>query len=115
MLDLSPTKLLIILIVAVVLVGPKRLPVLARQLGTGWRRLRQLSMKIDQEVRQAVPDLPTGAQIARITRSPVSFLDHLARNSEEPGEHPIAAAPRLLEFTEHRNDLLGELDDPTLN
>ncbi len=38
MLDLGPTKLLVIFIVVVVLLGPDKLPQVARQLGNGWRR-----------------------------------------------------------------------------
>jgi sec-independent protein translocase protein TatB len=77
-LDLSPTKLIIIFVVAVVLLGPKRLPQVARQLGAGWRRVRDLTRQIDQEVRQSIPDLPSSQEIVRFARSPVTLLNRLA-------------------------------------
>ncbi len=84
MLDLSPTKLLIIFVVVVVLLGPKRLPEVARQLGAGWRKLRQLHLQLDSELRQVVPDLPSSQDIVRFARSPVALLNQLADKHDEP-------------------------------
>lgn len=84
MLDLSPTKLLIIFVVAVVLLGPKRLPHVARQLGAGWRRIREFTRHLDQEVRQSLPDLPPNQEIVRLARSPVALLNQLADLSPRP-------------------------------
>ena len=78
MLDLSPTKLIIIFVVVVVLLGPKRLPEVARQLGAGWRKVRELHLRLDSELRQAVPDLPSSQDIVRFARSPVTLLNQLA-------------------------------------
>jgi TatA/E family protein of Tat protein translocase len=80
-LDLSPTKLIIILIVAVVLLGPKRLPEVARQLGATWRKIRAFHARVDEELRQSIPDLPSSGDIARFARSPLSLLDQLADRS----------------------------------
>jgi Sec-independent protein translocase protein TatA len=77
-LDLSPTKLLIIFVVAVLLLGPQRLPTFARQLGAGWRRLREVHSRFDTEVREAMPDLPSSQQLARFARSPMTLLNRLA-------------------------------------
>lgn len=84
MLDLSPTKILIILIVGVLLLGPKRLPQVARQLGAGWRRLRELHDQIDSEVRKSIPDLPSSHDLVRMARSPVALLNQLAEMPTEP-------------------------------
>ncbi|MDA8314762.1 MAG: twin-arginine translocase TatA/TatE family subunit [Actinomycetota bacterium] len=84
MLDLSPTKLLIIFVVVVVILGPKRLPEVARQLGAGWRKVRELHTRLDSEIRQAVPDLPSSQDIVRFARSPVSLLNQLADVHGEP-------------------------------
>lgn len=79
MLDLSPAKLLIILIVGMVLLGPDKLPQVARQLGSGWRRLKAFTEKVDQDVRQSIPDLPSTRDLARYARSPAALLEELAR------------------------------------
>src|SRR5579875_668015 len=78
MLSLSPEKLFIVLIVALVLLGPDKLPKLARQLGAGWA-----------EVREVVPELPSTQEIVRIARSPVSYLNSLA---DSPDGQPTPAA-----------------------
>jgi Sec-independent protein translocase protein TatA len=94
MLDLSPVKLLLLLIVATILVGPDKLPQVARQLGAGWRRLRELHQQLDHEVRQNIPDLPSTQEIARFARSPVALLNQLAQvGADDPVEDPAAAAP----------------------
>lgn len=95
MLDLTAPKILILLLLAVVLLGPKRLPEVARQVGAGWRRLRQLHARMDQEVRRAVPDLPSNHDLARLARSPVAFLDQLAALPGADRDAPVvdSAAP----------------------
>jgi TatA/E family protein of Tat protein translocase len=93
MLDLGPTKLLVIFVVIVVLLGPDKLPQVARQLGSGWRRLRQLQERMEAELRETVPDLPSTQEIARFARSPTALLSRLSDlTQEEPVADPGAPA-----------------------
>jgi sec-independent protein translocase protein TatB len=78
MLSLNPEKLFIVLIVALVLLGPDKLPKVARQVGTGWSKVRAFQQRIESEVRESMPDLPSSMEIARIARSPVSYLTSMA-------------------------------------
>jgi sec-independent protein translocase protein TatB len=93
MLDLSPAKLLVIVIVAVILLGPDKLPQVARQVGAAWRKLRDFQQRVDQEVRQNVPDLPSTQEIARFARSPMAVLNRWAALAPEDElvEDPAAA------------------------
>ena len=94
MLDLGPTKLLLIFVVIVVLLGPDKLPQVARQLGSGWRRLRQLQERMETELRETVPDLPSTQEIARFARSPMTLLSRLSDLTEdELAADPGAPAP----------------------
>jgi sec-independent protein translocase protein TatB len=81
---LSPAKLLVILVVAVVVMGPERLPKVAKQIGSLWGDFRKFREKVESEVRGNFPDLPSTHTINQAVRSPLSFLDNLAetRNSE---------------------------------
>ena len=54
---LDPAKILVILVIALIVLGPERLPTAARQLGGAWRELNSLREKFEEEVRAAVPDL----------------------------------------------------------
>ena len=62
MLSLNPEKLLIVLILALVLLGPDKLPKLARQMGAGWAKLRAFQQRIESEVRETMPELPTSQE-----------------------------------------------------
>lgn len=82
MLALSPVKLLMVATVIMLLLGPDKLPEVAHKLGASWRALKKLQEKMESEVREAIPDLPSTSEIARIARSPVSLLNQLADRVE---------------------------------
>lgn len=96
MLSLSPAKLLIVLVVAMILLGPDKLPQVARQMGAAWRTFRSFHQRVEEEVRGTIPDLPSGQDLARLARSPVQFLNQLADLSPtdlapavpDPGDAP---------------------------
>lgn len=54
---LDPAKIFLLLVIALIVVGPERLPGAARQLGGAWRELNRLREKFETEVRAMVPDL----------------------------------------------------------
>jgi len=82
MLSLSPAKLLVILVVALIVLGPEKLPQVARQLGAAWHDLRQLRSRVENEVRGTFPNLPPVNEVAQAVRSPFAFLDRLADEHE---------------------------------
>lgn len=97
MLSLSPVKILVVLIVALLVAGPDKLPQIARQMGGAWRTLRTFSRRVEEEVRSTIPDLPSTGDLARYARSPVAILDSLAgldKNvlSPDPGAQTTAAS-----------------------
>jgi sec-independent protein translocase protein TatB len=83
MFSLNPEKLFIVLIVAMILLGPDKLPRLARQMGAGWAKLREFQQRIESEVRETMPDLPSSQEIARLARSPVSYLNSMAASTRD--------------------------------
>ncbi len=90
MLNLDPGKLLVIGVVAIILLGPDRLPQVARQLGGAWRSFNEFRHRMESEVRNTMPDLPPTSEIARLARSPSALLNHLSNMSpgEEADEEP---------------------------
>jgi sec-independent protein translocase protein TatB len=86
MLNLDPGKLLVIAVVAIILLGPDRLPQVARQVGGAWRSFNEFRHRMESEVRNTMPDLPPTSEIARLARSPSALLNHLSTMSsdEEP-------------------------------
>src|ERR1700688_602813 len=78
MILLSPPKLLMILVIALIVLGPDKLPSAARRVGAMWSEFTRLRAHLETEVSGAFPDLPSTTEIARAVRSPISLLDGLA-------------------------------------
>jgi sec-independent protein translocase protein TatB len=88
MLNLDPGKLLVIGVVAIILLGPDRLPQVARQLGGAWRSFNEFRHRMESEVRNTMPDLPPTSEIARLARSPSALLNHLSTMSSDSEGEP---------------------------
>jgi sec-independent protein translocase protein TatB len=86
MLNLDPGKLLVIGVVAIILLGPDRLPQVARQIGGAWRTFNEFRHRMETQVRETMPDLPDTSEIARLARSPSALLNHLSNMA--PDEEP---------------------------
>jgi Sec-independent protein translocase protein TatA len=91
-----------ILVVALIVLGPERLPKAARQLGSYWRTLIQLRGKLEEEFHSAVPDFKEAfpdVGLPRIPKNPraavSSFVTGLITpDTEEPAaESPAELAP----------------------
>jgi TatA/E family protein of Tat protein translocase len=86
MLNLDPAKLLVIAVVAIILLGPDRLPQVARQVGAAWRSFNEFRHRMETEVRSTMPDLPPTHEIARLARSPSALLNKLSSMSDGDGD-----------------------------
>jgi sec-independent protein translocase protein TatA len=92
---LSPVKIMVIVAVVLLLLGPDKLPEVAHRLGSSWRALKRLQERVETEVRDAIPDLPSTGDIARIVRSPINLLNQLSDNvdAREAAEAMQSAPP----------------------
>jgi mttA/Hcf106 family len=95
---LSPAKLLVILVVALFVLGPDKLPRVARQIGSLWSDFRKLRERLESDVRGSFPDLPSTDSISRAVHSPLAFLDSLAdghgpESDALPPDHESPADP----------------------
>ena len=136
MLSLSPMKIMIIVAAVVLLLGPDKLPEVAHKMGSAWQTLRRFQQRVETEVRDALPDLPSTGDLARMARSPVTALNHLADRTQnalftdesavdpggDPGGDPGDAPPtpgwttRLVNPPTSRPSSPGALGaDPSLN
>ena len=83
MFNLDPGKLLIIGVVAILVLGPDKLPEVARQVGGAWRSFNQFRARMESEVRSNLPDLPSTPDIARLAKSPTALLNRLSNVSPD--------------------------------
>jgi TatA/E family protein of Tat protein translocase len=77
----NPVHLLFIAVIALLVLGPKRLPELARAVGKGVREFRE-AINIDGSAGQA-----------QITTEAAPFVSEAKPAEEPPGAHPPSALP----------------------
>jgi len=106
MLNLDPATLLVIAVVAVILLGPERLPQVARQTGAAWRTFNEFRHRIETDVRSAVPHLPSTHDISWLARSPTALLNHLSNMTAEGGDTTTTADAAGV-ATSHAGDSQG--------
>lgn len=118
---LSPVKIMVIVAVVLLLMGPDKLPEVAHRLGSSWRALKRLQERVESEVRDAIPDLPSTGDIARIVRSPVNLLNQLSDrvDAREAAEDRKNAPPTPTEvvtplITPPSRPVVARTDDSTL-
>jgi Tat protein translocase TatB subunit len=56
--DIGPEKILVVLLVAMVFLGPERLPGMARQIGSALRELRGVRESVENEIRGVLDQAP---------------------------------------------------------
>jgi len=78
--SLDPAKILVVLVIAMIVFGPERLPKIARQLGGAWHELQKLREQAESELRSALPDLSDLPKLPGRPSSAVhGFLSDLTR------------------------------------
>ncbi len=87
--SLDPAKLLVIFVIALVVLGPERLPKAARQLGAAWRELTRIRDQVAEEVRAAVPDLAE-LDLPRLPRQPGAAVANFVRDLASGTDHASA-------------------------
>ena len=78
MFNVGPGELLVILVVALIVLGPERLPDAARKVGTVVAELRRLSHGVEDQARQAMTD---AAATAAPTEAVAPAIDRTRRDA----------------------------------
>jgi len=95
MFGINPIKIMVIVAVVLLLLGPDKLPEVAHKLGSSWRALKRLQERVETEVRDALPDLPSSGDIARMARSPINLLNQLADQVDAKESNNVSAPMAL--------------------
>jgi Sec-independent protein translocase protein TatA len=80
--NLDPEKLLVLLVIALLVLGPNRLPSTARMMGELWREISEVRAQVNRELHRALPY----RSIARrgVPGALSSFLSGLANENQPP-------------------------------
>ena len=97
MFGLGTWEILLILIAALVFIGPSKLPSLARTMGKGMRDVRRAMAGFEDEVRQAstipdAPERPTTAHAAeedRVPRADPATVNAEPSSAPPPSDEPM--------------------------
>ena len=94
MLNLDPAKLLVIGMLALIVLGPERLPKVARQLGGAWRELTRIRDQVTEEVKTAFPieDLPKIPKIPNASSAITSAVSNFTRSASSAMTAPLAGS-----------------------
>ena len=95
--NLGPAEIAVVLFVALLVFGPKRLPDVARQVGAAVRELRRMQDSVKAELDTVInPDVPP-TSVAEPATSPE--LPELASHPEieEPDHSTLPAAPSVFD------------------
>lgn len=82
---LDPGKILVILVIALVVLGPERLPRAARQLGAAWRELTRVRDQVTDEMRSALPDI----DLPNIPRMPTNMVSGFISDLTKPSVRDV--------------------------
>jgi sec-independent protein translocase protein TatA len=71
--SLGPAEILVVMLIALLVFGPNKMPELARQVGRGMREFKRVQQHLKSELRDVVAefDAPTGTEAAHVDQVPM--------------------------------------------
>ncbi len=93
--NLDPAKLLVILMIALIVLGPERLPRVARQLGALWAELTATRTRIVSDIKGQIPDIPRVPEVPSIRK--LLFESDSPRRAQD-GDISGADSPRSMDL-----------------
>jgi sec-independent protein translocase protein TatA len=98
--SLGPAEILVVLVIALVVFGPKRLPEVGRQVGGALRELRKVQDSVQSELRGVLDD--TAAPVRGMFSADPPDSEPAARDS-----NPRALPPAEPDLGDETNDIDG--------
>jgi sec-independent protein translocase protein TatA len=93
--SLGPAEILVVLVIALLVFGPNKMPEIAKQVGKGFREFRRVQQHLKSELRDVVSEFDSPST-ATVEPQPVPMLppreDLPATQAPEPSEPPVAEA-----------------------
>jgi sec-independent protein translocase protein TatA len=117
--SLGPAEILVVLVVALLVFGPNKMPEIAKQVGKGFREFRRVQQHLKSELRDVVSEFDSPTSSPTVDQQAVPMLppkDVTAEETAPPPEASAHVAPAAEEAPAPSSD--GEqppVPDPTLS
>src|SRR5215471_2263178 len=72
--SLGPAEILVILVVALLVCGPNKMPAIAKQVGKGFREFRRVQQHLKSELRDVVAEFDSPSSTPAVQPDPVPML-----------------------------------------
>jgi sec-independent protein translocase protein TatA len=72
--SLGPAEILVVLVVALLVFGPNKMPEIARQVGKGFREFRRVQQHLKSELRDVVSEFDSPSTTPAVQPDPVPML-----------------------------------------
>lgn len=93
--SLGPAEILVVLVIALLVFGPNKMPEIAKQVGKGFREFRRVQQHLRSELRDVVAEFDAPASSAAVEQQAVPMLppkDETTTPSDDSGMPPPPAA-----------------------
>jgi sec-independent protein translocase protein TatA len=94
--SLGPAEILVVLVVALLLFGPDKMPEIARQVGKGFREFRRVQQHLKSELRDVVAEFDAPSSTPSVEQQAVPMLpprDDAPAHESAPLPKPEPDAP----------------------
>jgi sec-independent protein translocase protein TatA len=105
--SLGPAEILVVLVIALLVFGPNKMPDIARQVGKGFREFRRVQQHLKSELRDVVSEFD-GATAPTVEPQPVPMLppkDATSDDTPPAADAPAPPAPAAEAASSHRAPL----------
>ena len=72
--SLGPAEILVVLVIALLVFGPDKMPDIARQVGKGFREFRRVQQHLKSELRDVVSEFDSPSSTPTVQQDPVPML-----------------------------------------
>jgi len=106
--SLGPAEILVVLVIALLVFGPDKMPDIAKQVGKGFREFRRVQQHLKSELRDVVSefDSPSSAAVEQ------QAVPMLPPKDAAPTEAPLTDAPAPAASTESAPDVATPRPSP---
>ena len=95
--SLGPAEILVVLVIALLVFGPNKMPDIAKQVGKGFREFRRVQQHLKSELRDVVSEFDSPSSTPSVEQQAVPMLPPKDDAPDQPAAPAAPAAPTASE------------------